>query len=385
MDQPKPSNKHHRPSLLFVVMTANATSAPFNEHALHRAAHQSVSICTFHSPVVDVTDHITVYDGGGTVRGFLRAISAALRDGKRDAIHAHAPIPAFLLLVYLATTIFSHRHELKRLIYTVHSSIWLYPMRYRLVLWPIFFFCARVVYCSRSSQQSSPWWLRCAHGKRGSFIRNGVDLHRLSKTEVSEPPAEGSEALGLNLVWIGRLIPLKRPLDPVLSLSQLPSSVSLTIIGDGPMAEQVDREIAQQGLTDRVVRTGGISREEVYRHISEADCLIATSIGEGMPISVLEAMAMARQIVLSDIPSHRELAEASPDTRLFPVGDCNALSHHLTEINASSVDERTAVGERLRNIIESRFSLEEMHAAYDEVYTEVIEQNTTPNGKLRTA
>jgi glycosyltransferase involved in cell wall biosynthesis len=90
----------------------------------------------------------------------------------------------------------------------------------------------------------------------------------------------------------------------------------------------------------------------------------------------MEAMAVALPVFLSDIPSHREL-NVEPTSRsgleLLPekVDSWNDALQAFWRLDA---EQRVLKGKRSRAIVEENFSLQEMHAAYDEVYQKVLDE-----------
>jgi glycosyltransferase involved in cell wall biosynthesis len=123
----------------------------------------------------------------------------------------------------------------------------------------------------------------------------------------------------------------------------------------------------QLGVEDRVRFTGVIPREEVYRELLEGDLFISGSRWEGLPIAVLEAMALSRPVLLSDIPSHREIAELGGAVPVLP-HDLDAWVRALGEIAALPPAARAAQGAANRRLVASALSLERMHQAYTELY-----------------
>ena len=122
-------------------------------------------------------------------------------------------------------------------------------------------------------------------------IPNGVDLKSLrpEKIQVNQPP---------QLVFAGRFMPQKNPVQVVRSLAALKDLAwHCVMIGDGPLAEAVQREISTQGLDDRFTLTGWISPEDVLNWFSKSDLLFMPSRAEGLPVVGVQALAKGLAIV----------------------------------------------------------------------------------------
>jgi colanic acid/amylovoran biosynthesis glycosyltransferase len=166
---------------------------------------------------------------------------------------------------------------------------------------------------------------------------------------------------------VGRFVEQKYPRFLVELLARLPREVTLTLVGDGPLRPRAVEWARQVGAEDRIRFTGVIPREQVYAEILAADLFVSGSLWEGLPIAVLEAMALRRPVLLSDIPSHREIAELGGSIRVLP-HDLDAWTRALARLASLPAGELAAEGEENRRIVESALSLERMHQAYTEVY-----------------
>lgn len=133
-------------------------------------------------------------------------------------------------------------------------------------------------------------------------------------TTLVEPPprAQAREAYSIPrgcfvVLWYGRLDPVKR-LPIVVGCARIMAgeNVVFLIAGDGPERPRIERLIRSLGLEDRVRLLGW--QTDVAALLATADALLFPSRTEGMPNTVLEAMAAGVPVVGSDIPALRELA-----------------------------------------------------------------------------
>lgn len=99
----------------------------------------------------------------------------------------------------------------------------------------------------------------------------------------------------------------------------------LTLAGDGPMRQAVEARIAELGLGDAVTITGWVSSERVRDEIAAARLVVQPSFIEGLPVVLMEAMAMGRPVISTFVGGIPELV--TPETGwLVPAGDVDALA-----------------------------------------------------------
>jgi glycosyltransferase involved in cell wall biosynthesis len=113
------------------------------------------------------------------------------------------------------------------------------------------------------------------------------------------------------IVNVGRLSRQKNQATLLRALWLIPD-VHLVIIGDGELSTSLRHEAQRLRVSDRVHFTGELSSPEVHSFLATADVFVLPSLWEAMPMSVLEAMQASLPIVLSNLPTLREvLAEAA--------------------------------------------------------------------------
>ena len=164
-------------------------------------------------------------------------------------------------------------------------------------------------------------------------VANGVDHDRF------QPRAEAYNGLRRPLLlFVGRLISNKGPQILIEALGKPPHiEADLVVIGDGPMRQQLERAVKKQGSEDRV-RFAGVS-DDVAGWLHRADVLVRPSLTEGLPLTVLEAMASRVCVVASDIAGNADLVRDGESGLLFPAGDAGALAAALDRV-ISDPEER---------------------------------------------
>jgi glycosyltransferase involved in cell wall biosynthesis len=359
--------------VLHLVLSIGETSAPYNEHCLPWADKRDITICTYFASGIKPPRAIRFFGGDGSLKGFFRVLKAALSEKEYDVIHAHSP---HVGLLFLFAKLFAFGKLTSATVITVHDSYQNYKPRNRLMLIPVFAGFQRIVCCSRASFDSFPAVYKRLAGDRLCAIQNGLDIARVDRiAEYSHPRALKNG--DFRVVAVSRLVDIKNPFSVIAAFQQSVNADSrLVYVGDGVLRNSIIAEIRKASLEDQIELTGLIPREKVFEQLLGADLFISTSRGEGLPISVLEAMACCCPVVLSDIPPHREIAEGVDFIPLIRPNDVSGFAHEIKRLREMSVSERAKIGQECRKLVEERFSLSAMHAEYEQVYIQISGKQT---------
>lgn len=363
-------NKASNPlNILYVMATVGETSCAYNELSRPLSAQHNITLCSYFKATVAPVPGIGLFEGDGTMRGFFRALKAALDAKEYDIIHGHMAANGVLFL--LANML--HRRTRRATVFTVHNCYQNYKFRNKLLLLPVFLFYRRVVCCSRAALESFPRLYKLLAGGRLGSVQNGVNMERIDLNLQGK--LQNAEHGRFTVLSVGRLIPIKNTLSLLHAFRQsaLPMS-RLVYVGDGYLRERLQSEISETGLEDQVQLTGLIPRDKVFDALAQADLFVSTSYGEGLPIAVLEAMACRCPVILSDIQPHREIAAGTDFIPLVAADDTEGFAREISRFQSLPGDERKAIGEKCRHWVEERFSLVAMHRGYLDVYRELAVQ-----------
>jgi glycosyltransferase involved in cell wall biosynthesis len=155
-------------------------------------------------------------------------------------------------------------------------------------------------------------------------------------------------------------------LEAVRTAHQTDPRVRGLIVGGGPEADRL-RELAGD---DRVVQLLG-EREDVPDIVSAADVSCLSSAAEGVPVSLLEAMALGKPVVATDVGGVAEAVEAEKTGLLVPVGDQEAFVEALLKLAADPALARR-LGQAGKQRHRDVFGLERMIAEYDHAFNQVL-------------
>jgi colanic acid/amylovoran biosynthesis glycosyltransferase len=130
------------------------------------------------------------------------------------------------------------------------------------------------------------------------------------------------------LVCIGRLCEQKGQLllvQAAAELKRLGITFELVLAGDGELRKPIEQLISEHGLQSSVRITGWISGRQVREELAAARAMILPSFAEGLPVVIMEAMAMERPVLSTYVAGIPELVEQGETGWLFPAGDVAAM------------------------------------------------------------
>lgn len=354
--------------VLHLIIVLGETNAQYNEHCLPTMHDRELAICTYFTPLLESPEEITVFAGDGTLRGFFRALGAALDGKEYDVIHAHAPQTGTLLALALAVR--PRRWRLwRKLVYTVHDSYQDYKPRNKGLMVPPLATSRRVVFCGHAAYDSYPRLWKRLVGRRARVVQNAADLDRVDRAARVSLPRTGER---FEILSVGRLEKVKDPMTLLTAFRQAADGESrLTFIGAGSLEQDIAEQIDALRLRDRVALTGLVPRDDVFARCARADLFVTTSLGEGLPVAVIEAMATGCPVVLSDIPPHREVADGADFIPIVRTGDVAGFAREIDRFRRMSPQQRAAIGLEAQKLARARFALRTMNAGYEKVYLEL--------------
>ncbi|TQF00111.1 MAG: glycosyltransferase, partial [Spiribacter salinus] len=245
------------------------------------------------------------------------------------------------------------------------------------------------------------WVLRRAHavtciceGLRADIVERGIDAERVTVIPNAVDPerfASGmprrddlAESLGIGpgpvIGFIGSFYQyegLDLLLEALPALRASNPRVQLLLVGGGPQEDALREQSRGLGLpADAVVFTGRVPHDEIMDYYGLIDVLAYPRRSMRLtelvtPLKPLEAMALGRVVVASDIGGHRELIRDAETGRLFTPGDSAALASALNEL-ATSASERQRISAMARDFVLSERSWEASVARYAKPYGSVL-------------
>lgn len=185
-----------------------------------------------------------------------------------------------------------------------------------------------IIVLSHSAQE----YFEQTYNRKTIFIPNGMN------PKESRPADEIRQRWGLEdgsyILFLGRLVPEKRPELLIDAFKNIETDKRLVIAGGSSDTTEYEQRLHEQAKGDsRILFTGFVTGEPLAELYSNAYCYVLPSEVEGMPMSLLEAMAYGRACVTSDIP---ECSDVLGDTGVtFPNGDMAAMRELLIRLLAN--------------------------------------------------
>jgi glycosyltransferase involved in cell wall biosynthesis len=217
--------------------------------------------------------------------------------------------------------------------------------------------------CVSQSTRDAGIAARTCGAQNTSVIPNAVDVTATRRASLDGDPPR--------VVSVGRL---KEPKDFVgliraLSLADVPCRA--VIVGDGPDRPVIEQAIRASALAETVALLG--ERDDVAEQLVQSDIFVLASRSEGMPLSVLEAMAAGLPVVASAVGGVPELVVSGETGLLVRPDDMDALADALRTV-LSDAALRRSMGDSGRARAEQLFDLPAFRTAHVQLYREALDR-----------
>lgn len=295
-------------------------------------------------------------------RAHQAGMSAAAMLGRQiascryDVVHSHLPMPDAMvgLLRRFGPTRFAH-------VITVHNT-------YEPRLFPLGAFSrgANVAYCSQAARKRNP-----VPATWSTVIPNGIEVD--AYRTIASARMETRRKIGIDpdavvVIAVGRLVEQKNMALVVETASVLQSrgrgtTVKFVICGEGPQREILQSLVDTNRLQGVVHLLG--NRTDLPQLLGASDIFLSTSHYEGMPLSVLEALAAGLPCVLSPIEEHYEIARDMAGC-VFASNDALSIASALESLIDFPIGMDVIKQERGNEI--RRYSMDTCAAAYEDLY-----------------
>lgn len=356
--------------IVTIVDSISTTSMPVNEFVIYRSKHnykihQVLIVCDTKTPNdVAIPDDVEVYLVGKD-RKKIRKLIKHLNEQYKGNIVYHMHHQKSALLFLSATFFLNVRcHSL----YTVHSTFSARDLKYRISS-VICVLLAKYANCvSNAAYEEYSSAVRRLKGKNFVAIPNGVDTERVDAAIKSA----GFSGVGneKTLICVGRMIPIKNHAFLIRLMKHLPE-YKLVLIGKEDGEGKIKTLIDREAVHDRVDIKGQLSRDDLFSELCKGSIYVSSSFGEGLPVSVLEAMCAGLVPVISDILPHREIGERDSNIKVLPIEE-SVWVDAIKNLESLSEEERLTVSESMRNTVHRDFSLTKMHERYCEIYKKLV-------------
>jgi colanic acid/amylovoran biosynthesis glycosyltransferase len=211
------------------------------------------------------------------------------------------------------------------------------------------YYAAFVVAISAYGKSQLYRYCPCSDWHKIQVIHCGVDRHFLEETPppLADPPHP-------RLVCVARLDEQKGHLlllQAVAQLVQTHPDFQLVCVGDGPLRPQLEQQLAELGLKNHVQITGWADTATVRQQILAARALVLPSFAEGLPVVLMEALALQRPVIATYVAGIPELVRPGYNGWLVPAGDVLELAAAMQDVLQASAQDLQRLGEQGRQQI----------------------------------
>ena len=272
-----------------------------------------------------------------------------------DVVHMHNPAPTLQAApgarLAGAKCVISTRHSLVAPPYDRGEEI-----KFSLWAWLWLDWVAGICEITCANLRGAPL------ARRARIVRVYNGAAPLGRVDVAREDGE------FRLLFVGRLAEIKdlpTLIRAVAIARETLPQLRLWIVGDGTVRAELEALAAELGVRERVVFWG--QQMDTARFFSAVDVFAMSSVSEGLPMSLVQAMSLGLPAVTTDVGGMAEVLRLSGSGLLAPVGDARAMADAIVRL-AENAGLREEFSRRAREAYAREFTLEQMAAAYEELY-----------------
>lgn len=287
----------------------------------------------------------------------VRKLFFLIRDKRPDIVHTH-----LYACVYVLVPEFFNR--VKGRVHTVHNIAEKeIPALHRKIMKVAYKFFNVIPIAINQSVQSSIEKSYKLPITKIPVVRNGVDISKF----YSEKKANGAN---LTLINVGRFSPQKNHellIQCYKRLLEKYESLKLILVGEGELKRNIEQLVIDNKMQDKVLFTGNVINVEDY--LAKADIFLMTSDYEGLPLSVIEAMAAGLPIVSTKAGGVVDLVRDKENGILTEVGNKDEVVDAVSRL-ISDQETRKSMGKKSRELAD-KYSVRMMTKQYEKLYLKI--------------
>jgi glycosyltransferase involved in cell wall biosynthesis len=234
--------------------------------------------------------------------------------------------------------------------------------------------------CAKINITVSDANLQTGKTKLGSFrsvvVKNGVNLQRF-KAGNNYPDVKAAYGIPAQHLVIGYIVRITAQKDPLgmirafASLCHRYPNVTLLMVGEGDLKAAAMQLAASLNITDRIVFDN--FRTDIPAVLNAVDIYCLPSLWEGFPIGILEAMAMGKAIVATDVDGTREAVRQEDTGLLVPAKDTGALTAALERLITDAA-LRTNLQANAQRFVSEHFEAGKMTQKIENIYLQLLSE-----------
>jgi glycosyltransferase involved in cell wall biosynthesis len=189
--------------------------------------------------------------------------------------------------------------------------------------------------------RSQLWrWCDAANWGKIRIVHCGVDEEFLGQPTTPVPSVP-------RLVSIGRLSEQKGQLiliEAAAMLARQGTEFELVLVGDGPLRRNIEAAIARHAIGRQVRLAGWMDSIAVRKELLASRALVMPSFAEGLPVVIMESLALARPVLTTAIAGIPELVKDGINGWLVPAGSAPALADGMRRVLKTTADDLEKMG-----------------------------------------
>lgn len=355
-------------NIAHIALSIGPTSCVYNEHFLP-VVHLGTKIIVFGEKDAVGHGEQIVYCKSSAVR-FYRTLISIMKLGYIFNIHfVHLGALIFFLSPFFTKIIRVRR----RTVVTMHTSWQNYKCINRIYYLISCIYFPKIIFCSKTSYGSNPNWVKVLIKNKYEIIENGLDINRLERAKF-----RGSMNLNQNIfnrnknkkfiIACGRLVKSKCFDIVVNAFEELDvKDAILIVVGDGPEIEGLKYKARKSKARNSIIFFGLLERDRLYEIFNCCNFYMSASVVEGLPITLLEAMASNCFPILTDIPQHIDVVPRS-NAEYFKKNNSKSAANALKRALAYPAIDLEKVINDNRHVAETKYSLDLMLYKYYRLY-----------------
>lgn len=296
-------------------------------------------------------------------------LNKLLRQRNVDVLHVHLPYSGIM------GRIASRMSPVKAVVYTEHNLWQRYHKATSLFNKMTYRWNDAVIAVSREVERS----IRDNYSVNGKpaldVIHNGVDIEQLQSvvdTGRDIRPEFGIPADHALVAHVANFTPKKRHCDLLHAIKLVKDQnpkVTFILVGQGPLQDQMKEQATELGINDNVVFAG--FRLDAADIMAAADMFVLPSQFEGMPVSMLEAMALGTPVIAARVGGIPEVLEDNRDGILIDPKNPKQLADNVLKLITDKTLKKTLADNALEKV-RQHFSIEDMVHSTESVYDQML-------------
>jgi len=207
-------------------------------------------------------------------------------------------------------------------------------------------------------------------------IPNGIDVERFNpEKNTTDIRKEFSlEEDDIVIGFVGRIVPakgLEYLLNALPYLNEEFKSIKLLIVGEGSLVEELKERAKKNNIFDNILFIG--RRRDIPEILASINIFVMPSIAEGLPNALLEAMAMGKPIVTTEVGGIPEIVKNGFNGLLVPPRDTLSLSKAIKELIGN--DRLAAkLGQAARDLVHDNLSIKAIAQKWQSLYVSILKE-----------